>query len=137
MTDDSGTQAVKGVGHGVTLHVALEWALTEIASEGKYNESAMPNVWNYSLLGQVYSEFLKHPMTPEEATQQYDDSIRKMDEKYGSKKFHAMTKEERWDRLYATLLYFTYLGAHQLQKEEQQWSDDELAVTEREETNAR
>ena len=137
MSDDGAKWGVKGVGHGATLHTALEWVLRETANETDLEENRYLNVWNYTLRAEAYAEYMKNPLTPEDAMQNFLDKTVELDKKYGGKRFHRMTKDEAWDRSYAALLYFTYLGAHQLQKEEQQWSDDELVTTEREESNAR
>ncbi|MCW6159215.1 MAG: hypothetical protein LVQ63_07055 [Thermoplasmatales archaeon] len=137
MSDDGANGTVKGIGHGATLHTALEWVLRETANGTRLEENDYPNVWNYTMLAEAYAEYMQNPLAPEQALQKFMDKTNDMDKKYGGKKFHRMSREEAWERSYAALLYFTYLGAHQLQKEEQQWSDDELVRTEREESNAR
>ena len=137
MTEDIGDRSVKGIGHGVTVHNALEWVLQEMAKKAGEAKADCPNIWNYTLLAIVYAEYMEKRTEGDTPSHRFLEKTDELDEKYGTERLHQMTTEERWERAYAALMYFTELGAHQLQEEEQQWSDDELVTTEREESNAR
>lgn len=137
MSSDPVDRTVKGIGHGVTVHNALEWALEETAKKAGETNADCPNIWNYTMLAMVYADYMKNPLSPDEAMEKFINRMEELDQTYGTEKLHKMSREERWEREYAAALFFTYLGAHQLQKEEQQWSDDELVATKREESNAR
>lgn len=137
MTEDAGERSVKGIGHGVTVHNALEWVLQEMAKKAGETEADCPNIWNYTMLATVYAEYMNERTEGDKPSKRFLEESERLNEKYGAGKLHKMTEEERWERAYAALIYFTKLGAHQLQEEQQQWSDDELAITEREESNAR
>ena len=137
MSEETSDRSVKGIGHGVTVHNALEWVLEEMAKRSGESEAECPNIWNYTMLAMVYAEYMEKRTGGDSPSSAFLKKSRELDNKYGTERLHKMTKEERWERAYTALAYFTELGAHQLQEEEQQWADDELEITRREESNAR
>lgn len=132
MTDGVEETKVRGAAFGITVHNALEFAQIEIVNEKSSPEAECPNIWNYTLLALTYAENEHEKDGDDSTSSEFIERTRELDEKYGTEELHRMTKAERWDRLRAALKYFMKLGAHQLQDREEQWSDDELAKTERE-----
>ncbi len=127
----------RSVGWHYILHRMYELAAQEIVTWAQLTETEMPNLWNLYYTAKNDALALLERDESDWRARKFLETDAKLDRKYGDRPEHRMTQQERRERLDNAYMFYKRLRIFDIEEREQEWREDELAITSREEANAR
>ncbi len=127
----------KSVGWHLILHDMYSLAKEEITINEQLTETEVPNLWHLYYTAKDDALVLLEQEESDLRAQKFLEDDKVLNEKYGSKIEHKMSKEERRERLGAAYRFYKRLRVFDLEQREQEWRDDQLIIARKEEQNAK
>ena len=138
MTEDRNVSEFRGVGWHYILHNMYVDAKNEITGASQHDsEWPMPNLWSFYYTANDDAELILSENKSDPRAKTFKSEDDELNVKYGSRIEHRMEREERRERIRAAYRFYKRLRAFDLEEREQEWREDELIITKREESNAR